>query len=1027
MPVGRPARFPRRHLLTSVLAWAAAVAAGLVMAAITLLGTSLGSVRSAPERYALAAAAWLIITGLTASQARGPVRSAIARVIGAGPDGAAAPVTVFYAGADRVWAAWARDVLASSGAAAGTREVEPWQPGRLTSAAVLVAGPAFGLSSQAAECARRITGSYGRRGRWQLGAPRTLAVIRIDDAPLPGGLRADPELGLYTITRADKAREILLAALQRQHWQPPAPAGQQEPGQAARYPGEPAPWRIWRGMPPENAAFTGRTDLLDGLARALLSEQPGGREAGQPGGQPGAAMVRACVLQGLGGAGKSTLAVEFALRYRAYYAAVTRLVVSDTAADDELRGLAEELGVDSGDAAERMARTWEVLAARGRTLLILDNAADRSAVGAWWPPPGRDVDVLVTTHSEYWPQARLVPVGGLSPDAAVRLLLLRANSADRAGAARLAEKLGYLPLALVGAAAWVWRERSTFDSFGRRLEEKLVDAMRRAAAEDPGAGGRPEYPELTWEVCLDQARQQQPRSEQLMFLLAFLGPEGLPERLPTAHPEVLPPGLAAIAASEDAYGRAVGALAETALITADGGEIGVHRVVQAVMRGLIPAGERSRWAAAAARLVERSFPADPGRRETWPECGRLLPHALVVTGWPGAAEAAPAETAALCQRAAAYLAAVRARQEPALELLDRALDLRTRTAGSGSAGVAELLARKAQVLHNLARIPEARQAAAESVAIGERVSGPDSPALVPALRILADSLAEAGRGSEAAEAVRVLTRALAISEARPGGPNRETGELLGLLGYVHRRLGDYVAARDALTRALALWDAAGFPEPRHRVVALRRLGQVLQDMGDLDGALDRLEEAHRVALDTLGPDRVETVRAESALGAALGAAGQLDEAERLGRRAVDFFTTAHPAWQLREGAQTGLALTLVRAGKADEAVRLARQAVTSCEQHRRPGHSYHAETLAALGRAQHAQGDLAAAAASLERALAIYVDAYGGPGYPPAAAVRAELAAVRAERAGADPGAADPAAPAPADPAAPAPGAPSPP
>ncbi len=66
------------------------------------------------------------------------------------------------------------------------------------------------------------------------------------------------------------------------------------------------------GVPPRIASFTGRADELDRLDAILMQDKP-------------AAVTQAvgrAAVQGMGGVGKTSLAIEYAHRYRKLYAGV---------------------------------------------------------------------------------------------------------------------------------------------------------------------------------------------------------------------------------------------------------------------------------------------------------------------------------------------------------------------------------------------------------------------------------------------------------------------------------------------------------------------------------------------------------------------------------------------------------------------------------------------------------------------------------------------------------------------------------
>ena len=73
---------------------------------------------------------------------------------------------------------------------------------------------------------------------------------------------------------------------------------------------------------------------------------------------------------------------------------------------------------------------------------------------------------------------------------------------------------------------------------------------------------------------------------------------------------------------------AIAALRRYSLISpAVGGSYSVHRLVQAVTIGQMPADLARQWQQAAAALIEEAIPGDTNPPETWPVCAVLLPHA----------------------------------------------------------------------------------------------------------------------------------------------------------------------------------------------------------------------------------------------------------------------------------------------------------------------------------------------------------------------------------------------------------------
>jgi hypothetical protein len=111
-----------------------------------------------------------------------------------------------------------------------------------------------------------------------------------------------------------------------------------------------------------------------------------------------------------------------------------------------------------------------------------------------------------------------------------------------------------------------------------------------------------------------------------------------------------------------------------------GGELSMHRRVQAVARDRLDEQRRGAWMTAAVHVVNASFPYDSYEVHTWPTSAQLLPHASAAAGHAEALRVEDEATGRLLNRVGLYLSS-RARVAEAkgvLELQGRALDIRER-------------------------------------------------------------------------------------------------------------------------------------------------------------------------------------------------------------------------------------------------------------------------------------------------------------------------------------------------------------
>ena len=199
-----------------------------------------------------------------------------------------------------------------------------------------------------------------------------------------------------------------------------------------------------------NPLFVGRQLDLQRLAPLL---GPSASVAGRPAGRPLVAVT------GLGGLGKSQLAVEFVHRYGLYFAggvfwlsfASTADVPGQVAAcASESLGLRPDFRALGFEAQVQLVKAaWQSPLPR---LLVFDNCQDPTLLAPWVPPSG-GCRVLVTSRRAAWDAAlgvELLPLGLLTTDESVALL--RAHRPDLSATdpdlGAIAVELGHLPLAL---------------------------------------------------------------------------------------------------------------------------------------------------------------------------------------------------------------------------------------------------------------------------------------------------------------------------------------------------------------------------------------------------------------------------------------------------------------------------------------------------------------------------------------------------------------------------------------------------
>jgi tetratricopeptide (TPR) repeat protein len=640
--------------------------------------------------------------------------------------------------------------------------------------------------------------------RAQSAEDRHIIVLRCEDVPLRGLLADNVYQDLVGVSDVEERKRRIIAAAERQ-------------SQAA-----PPPPRPFIGVPPRIASFAGRAEQLDMLDAILMHDKP-------------AAVTQAvgrAAVQGMGGVGKTSLAVEYAHRYRKLYAGVcwcpaeTRPgLLSALAALGVTLGAAATDEADFEKAAKAALRRLDEQ--RAIWLLVYDNVASPDEIADLLPAFGARV-LITSRFSDWGGMADEVALDVLPPEHAIAFLQTRTGRSELEGAGTLADALGYLPLALDHAAAYCKRTQMRFPDYAAMAWSLINNAPRSL--------GYPRSVAATFNLAIDEAVAQCQAAETLMAYLAQCAPERIPMSLIEGGVEGQVEGLSALAA-----------LAEVSLVKHDLFDDGtkavrVHRLVQTVARARAEA--KGSWRDALARLIGRLAMIYPEEGyddpRTWPQCSQLTPHLL-----------AP---------------------------LDAGSDVASEVPGWST-----VLGRAASYFHGRAAYLQAAQLYRYVLALREKDFGPEHPETAATLNDLAIVLREHG---EHADARPLLERALTIHEKALGPEHPETATGLNNLAVLLKHQRDFAGARQLYQRALAIRERSLGPEHPETAATLNNFAILLHEQGDFAEARLLYERALRIRQKAFGPEHPHTANSLGCLAALLRAQGDYKTARGLSERAL---------------------------------------------------------------------------------------------------------------------------------------------
>ena len=242
-------------------------------------------------------------------------------------------------------------------------------------------------------------------------------------------------------------------------------------------------------------------------------------------------------MTGTGGVGKTQIALEYAYRFAPEYDTIWWLGAetpqSLLGAAFAFLGRKKLPEICEHDAVVRGTFTaW--FEQNERWLLIFDNVDNFEAVTPYLPK-NNNGNVLITTRLQRGFIGEKVDIAVFGEDEAVAFLLHRAQRDNPDGAAKLAERLGYLPLALEQAAAYLAnKKKMTFsdylvllDKYGLNVfehNEEITDYKLPVTA--------------TWQISLEKIEMDSAR--QLLNLIAYFACERIPLSLFVKHADCLP-------------------------------------------------------------------------------------------------------------------------------------------------------------------------------------------------------------------------------------------------------------------------------------------------------------------------------------------------------------------------------------------------------------------------------------------------------------------------------------------------------
>jgi tetratricopeptide (TPR) repeat protein len=599
-------------------------------------------------------------------------------------------------------------------------------------------------------------------------------------------------------------------------------------------------------------------------------------------------------IEGLGGVGKTRIALEAAFRVREQYpdCSVFWVPAMDiTIFENAYRAIGRLLGVAGIDEDKADVKVLVKAALSredaGRWLLIVDNADDMellygSICLSSYLPFSKNGSILFTTRSRKvavrLAENHLTSLPLMETHEAQKLL--EASVADKRiirdmeSTTRLLSLLTNLPLAIKQAAAYMNANQIPTTTYCRIYEtsdESMISLLSKEFGDEGRYNNTKNPVATTWLISFEHISRDSQLAAIYLKFICFLAEKDIPVAL-------LPK-----TDSELELAEAIGTLKAYAFITQreEQDVYDVHRLVRlSMLDWLAQKGERKEWATKALQRLADVFPfPEHENREVWL---KYLPHAQTALNCGEDTADERAELDLLFNVAESY--SVLGKYQEAEQMYRQVLELREKVLGRDHPFTIASMNNFACTLDNLGKYKEAEAMYQQVFELLEKVLGREHPFTIASIDNLGVVL---GRLERLEEAETMHRQALELTEKVLGREHPSTLNSINNLGIVLESLERHKEAETILRQALELREKVLGNEHPSTLNSMNNLGIVLESLGRHKEAETILRQALELREKVLGNEHPSTLLSIGNLGIVLESLGRHKEAETMLRQALE--------------------------------------------------------------------------------------------------------------------------------------------